>query len=215
MSQCICISLWISLIFFMDILKRAILPLLVTRKSSFLVCLWKRGTSKSCFWVSLQQVERSLWSYLLSFCCWFEDALLFSPFLPLQLWAFRKQRAHQGADGRNLICKSTGFIPLSQQKQNIVPWNTEFPCGCWKPAILQMIASSFPKGREASACVHKCHKNKPQDVFLFSPVILVFTYSFKALKNPGTSFVSWRDFLQFLHVHRWLQGLALNFGSQN
>lgn len=62
---------------------------------------------------------------------------------------------------------------------------------------LQMVASSFPKGREANGCVHKCHKNKPQDVFLFSPVILVFTYGFKALKNPGTSLVSWRDFCNF------------------
>lgn len=59
-----------------------------------------------------------------------------------------------------------------------------------------------PKGREANGCVYKCHKNKPQDVFLFSPVILVFTQSFKALKNPGTPVASWGDFLQLLLVHR-------------
>lgn len=135
--------------------------------------------------------------FLLPFCCWFKDALLFFPFLPLQLWAFRKQRAGQGVDKGNLTCKSSGFIPLSQQKQNIVPCNTEIPCGCWKHASLQMIASSFPKGREANDCVHKCHRNKPQDVFLFSPVILVFTYSFKALKNLGTPLASWGDFCNF------------------
>lgn len=195
MSQCICISLWISLMFFMEVLKRAILLLLVTHQSSSLVCLWRRGSSKSCFWVSLQQVKGSSCSCRLSavgskMLCYFLHFCLSS-------YGPSGNRADKGVDKGNLTCKSSGFIPLSQQKQNIGPCNTGIPCGCWKCASLQMIASSFPKGREASDCVHKCHKNKPQDVFLLSAVILVFTCNFKALKNSGTPLAFWGDFCNF------------------
>lgn len=143
----------------------------------------------------------SLWQCLLSVL---EVLFPFSPFLRLEIWVFRKQRseprAGQGVDQGNLTCKNRGCIPLSQQKQKLLSCNTELlvlPCGCWKHSSLQMIASSLPKGREANDCVYKCHKNKPQDVFLFSPVILFFMLSFRALKNPGTPLASWGDFCSF------------------
>lgn len=108
------------------------------------------------------------------------DALPLSLFLPLQICTFRKrlgQRAGQHVDQRNLTCKCFSCIPVSKQEQKLLRCNTELvvlPCGCWKHSSLQVIASSLQKG-EANGCVYKCHKNKPQDVFLFSPVILVFT----------------------------------------
>lgn len=211
MSQCICIRLWISLIFFMEVLKRYCLSWL-THKSFSLVCLWNRGTFKSSFWVSLQQVREKFVSLSVVFLLLALRHFAIFSVSASPVMGFRKQRAVWGVYKGNLTCKSSGFIPLSWQEQNIVSCNTEISCGCWKHAIFQMVASSFPKGRDANDCVHKCHKNKTQDVFF---ILSCLRIQFQGSEKSGHSLSFLGKCLQSLLVHRWLQGLALYFGSQN
>lgn len=99
-----------------------------------------------------------------------------------------KPRCEQG---ESHMQKLRFYSSVSQQRQHIAPgcsW------GCQNHASLQMIASFFPKGREANSYVNKCHKNKTQDVFLFSPVIVVIAYN---LENQDTPLTSWEKFCDF------------------
>lgn len=96
------------------------------------------------------------------------------------------KEANQGVNKGSFTCRSLGFILLFQQRQSIAPGNTELLWACWKHSCLQMIASFFPKGRETNSSGNKCHKDKTQDVFLFSPVILVNACSLENQDNSLT-----------------------------